>query len=107
MHDNSFIIEIMTPSGISRITYTSREAAETDFLAAEPKVGRRFANDPDSAKHTFRGHDGMAVVAMSEVHQIRVVDEKAFREGMSFRKSMELAEQADYERLRTSEPRQA
>lgn len=88
--ENSWFLEIESgewnPTTL-RFTYLSYDAAQRELKAIEPKLiggELKFKNDPEATRHHVFSEDGEAVIVLSHVRSVRVINYARFRELSSY-----------------------
>lgn len=90
MAETSFFLEICLEGSMHRMAYETMEDAQAEVRAVEDKIGERFSNDPDKAKHKFHAADGSMVVSMSSVIAVRAIDLRSFEDRMAYARERDI-----------------
>lgn len=74
-------LELTFSAGLTqRLPFATVDDANAQLELIEPKIGARFSNDPEKARHRILSGDGSIVVSINEILSARVIDQRMFRE---------------------------
>ena len=69
---------------VERLPFADLDGALSVLAAMEGKMGSRYSNDPEQARHRVDALDGAAVFEMGKVSSVRVIDRAAFKAATSW-----------------------
>ena len=77
--DSTYCLTVAIKNTEQKFLFETKRKAMAALKALEGKMGHRYRNDPEGARHRIKSGDGEAVILVDEVSCARVVDQAEFR----------------------------